>query len=61
MTNSILIKKSGLSIFLWLCCYLCYAQTPPVFVPNDFDFETEEIGCICNPGVINNRPEKDCC
>lgn len=34
------------------------AQTPPVFVPPDFDFEAEDAGCICSPGVINKSPGK---
>lgn len=34
------------------------AQPAPVFIPSDFDFEAEEAGCICTPGVINKSPGK---
>ncbi|MFK7980500.1 MAG: DUF6268 family outer membrane beta-barrel protein [Saprospiraceae bacterium] len=33
-------------------------QPAPIFIPSDFDFEAEEAGCICTPGVINKSPGK---
>lgn len=50
-------------IFILAICLFCIsqpiiAQTPPVFVPTDFDFEAEDAGCICSPGVINKSPGK---
>ncbi|MEM1119063.1 MAG: hypothetical protein AAGJ18_01355, partial [Bacteroidota bacterium] len=47
------------TLFLTCCTsYILVAQTPPVFVPPDFDFEAEDAGCICTPGVINKSPGK---
>jgi len=37
---------------------LLEAQPAPAFIPPDFDFEHEEVGCICTPGVINKSPGK---
>jgi len=49
-------------IGLLSCCLLTQisllAQPAPVFIPSDFDFESEEAGCICTPGVINKSPGK---
>ena len=49
-------------IGLLSCCLLMsislIAQPAPVFIPSDFDFEAEEAGCICTPGVINKSPGK---
>lgn len=62
VVNLLIINRISYLLLLW-CCY-CYsgiqimAQTAPVFVPADFDFEAEELGCICTPGVINKSPGK---
>ena len=49
-------------MLFFCCCFLLQtliiAQPAPVFIPADFDFEAEEIGCICTPGVINKSPGK---
>lgn len=58
------INKLFLSIFIGVLSLLVVfpnimtAQTPPVFLPEDFDFDGEEAGCICSPGVINKSPGK---
>jgi len=55
------------SCLQWILLFFCYcfllqnpiiAQVAPVFIPADLDFEAEEIGCICTPGVINKSPGK---
>ena len=62
VVNLLIINRISYLLLIW-CCY-CYsgthimAQTAPVFIPADFDFEAEEIGCICTPGVINKSPGK---
>ncbi len=67
ITENIFFKKlivNILSSFFWLlpCCFIIQmpliAQPAPVFIPSDFDFEAEEAGCICTPGVINKSPGK---
>ncbi len=52
--------KSALWIAFCWCSFIqpIIAQTPPIFVPPDFDFEAEDAGCICSPGVINKSPGK---
>lgn len=42
---------TGLSVYI-------FAQAAPVFLPDDFDFDSEDIGCVCTPGVINKSPSK---
>jgi len=60
--NALLI--SALANFILLCiCFLTpifslSAQTPPIVILDDFDYEAEDVGCICNPGVINKSPGK---
>ncbi len=58
------LLNTRLPIFILLCiCFLTLhftltAQTPPIFLPDDFDYEAEDVGCVCNPGVINKSPGK---
>ncbi|MEM6316900.1 MAG: DUF6268 family outer membrane beta-barrel protein [Bacteroidota bacterium] len=35
-----------------------WGQSVPIFIPEDFEFDAEEAGCICSPGVINKSPGK---
>ncbi len=67
ITESIVLKEWMTNVLngrFWLlsCCLMMQitssAQPAPVFIPSDFDFEAEEAGCICTPGVINKSPGK---
>ena len=55
-------RTKDLIILLLGCCLSVQisliAQPAPIFIPADFDFEAEEAGCICSPGVINKSPGK---
>ena len=51
------------NLYIFIICCVVYpssliAQTAPVFIPGDLDFEIEDVGCICTPGVINKSPGK---
>lgn len=58
----LVVKEIGRFICLLIGCFFLQiqltAQPAPVFIPSDFDFEAEEAGCICTPGVINKSPGK---
>lgn len=58
----LVIKDLITLVGLFVCCLFMplqiMAQTAPIFIPADFDFEAEEVGCICTPGVINKSPGK---
>ena len=48
---------------LILFCFLLnnfslVAQKAPVFLPDNIEYEPEEEGCVCSPGVINKSPGK---
>lgn len=59
----VFLKNILSSIFLLSICFFLLnntlaAQTPPIFLPDDFDYEAEDAGCVCSPGVINKSPGK---
>lgn len=47
-----------LSFCFFVINFSLSAQAPPIFIPDDFDYEAEDAGCICTPGVINKSPGK---
>jgi len=60
---NILLTNALANFILLGFCFLVLnfsmeAQAPPIFLPDDFDYEAEDAGCICSPGVINKSPGK---
>lgn len=59
-----MLLVNALTSFVLFCfCFFTLnislsAQAPPIFLPDDFDYEAEDVGCICTPGVINKSPGK---
>ena len=60
--NKLIVNTLSSVFWVLFCCIVLktpiIAQPAPVFIPSDFDFEAEEAGCICSPGVINKSPGK---
>ncbi len=46
------------SVFFFCFPSLIFAQTVPRFVPDDFQLDPQDVGCICTPGVINKSRGK---
>ncbi len=56
------VTRKGIPALILFCFLLnnfsLVAQKAPVFLPDNIEYEPEEEGCVCSPGVINKSPGK---